>query len=288
MAETARLNIYDEIDANRRRTFFFILGFILFIVFLGWVIGYALDEPYLFPAIAFVIAAVSAGVSYYYSDRMVLALSRAHPDVFNILLQILEDGRLTDSKGHQVDFKNTVIIMTSNIGQRLIMEKGAIGFMAREDREATYDKIKETVMTAMKKGFKPEFLNRIDEIIVFHPLTDKELSEIASLIITDVQKQVRNQEMELEITDAAKAIIVKEGYEPKYGARPLRRAIQRLIENPLSNQIIEQTFKPKDKIRADAKDDKIVFEKIGQIGAVAEAKPEKPAKKPSGGKSKKK
>jgi ATP-dependent Clp protease ATP-binding subunit ClpC len=207
-----------------------------------------------------------------YSVILFDEVEKAHPDVFNILLQMLEDGRLTDSKGHAVDFKNTVIIMTSNIGQKMIVSQGPIGFMAREDREATYDKIKETVLDAMKREFRPEFLNRIDEIIVFHPLSDEELKKIASLMVNDVQKQVKHQEMELEVADAAKEVIVKEGYEPQFGARPLRRAVQRLIENPLSNQMIEGKFKPGDKIKADAKEGKIFFEKIGSLKAQAQGK----------------
>ncbi|MBU0501910.1 MAG: AAA family ATPase, partial [Candidatus Margulisbacteria bacterium] len=200
-----------------------------------------------------------------YSVILFDEIEKAHPDVFNTLLQMLDDGRLTDAKGRVVDFKNTVLIMTSNVGQRMIVEQGAIGFMPREDREATYDKMKDTVMESMKREFRPEFLNRIDEIIVFHALTDNELKQIASLLISEVQKQVKGQEMELELTEAAKEVIVKEGYEPKFGARPLRRAIQRFIENPLSNLLIDGTFKPGDKIKAEAKDGKIVFEKVGEI-----------------------
>ncbi len=200
-----------------------------------------------------------------YSVILFDEIEKAHPDVFNVLLQMLDDGHLTDSKGHKVDFKNTVIIMTSNIGQQLISSMGAIGFMAQEDREASYDKMKDTVLDAMKKDFRPEFLNRIDEIIVFHALTKDELKEIAVLMIADVKKQMKNQEMNLDITDAAKEIIVKEGFEPKFGARPLRRAVQKLIENPLSNQIIEGKFKPGDKIIADAKDGKIFFEKLVRV-----------------------
>ncbi|MDI6731922.1 MAG: AAA family ATPase [Candidatus Margulisbacteria bacterium] len=203
-----------------------------------------------------------------YSVILFDEIEKAHPDVFNVFLQILDDGRLTDAKGHVVDFKNTVIIMTSNIGQKMIANQGPIGFMAREDREATYDKMKETVLDAMKKEFRPEFLNRIDEIIVFHQLTEAELKQIAGLLISDVQKQVKNQEMELEVTDAAKEVIVKEGFEPKFGARPLRRAVQRLIENPLSNQIIDGKFKPGDKVRADAKDGELCFEKVGTVAKV--------------------
>ena len=198
-----------------------------------------------------------------YSVILFDEIEKAHPDVFNVLLQMLEEGRLTDSKGHQVDFKNTVIILTSNIGQRMIVDQGPMGFMAREDREANYDKMKDTVLDALKKEFRPEFLNRIDETIVFHPLSDKELKEITGLILSDVQKQMKTQEMGLEITDAAKEIVAKEGFEPKFGARPLRRAVQRLIENPLSNDIIEGKFKAGDKVKADVKDGKIVFEKIG-------------------------
>ncbi|MBI5399479.1 ATP-dependent Clp protease ATP-binding subunit [Candidatus Saganbacteria bacterium] len=198
-----------------------------------------------------------------YSVILFDEIEKAHPDVFNVMLQILEDGRLTDSKGHVVDFKNTVIIMTSNIGQKMIAEQGPIGFMAQEDREATYEKMKDTVLDAMKRDFRPEFLNRVDEIIVFHQLTDDELKKIAGLIIGEVQKQMKDREMELEITEAAKALIVKEGYEPKFGARPLRRAVQRLIENPLSNQIIDGTFKAGDKIKTDIKDGKTFFEKVG-------------------------
>jgi len=222
-----------------------------------------------------------------YSVILFDEIEKAHPDVFNVLLQIMEDGRLTDSKGHVVDFKNTVIIMTSNIGQKLIADQGPIGFMAREDREATYDKMKETVLDAMKREFRPEFLNRIDEIIVFHQLTDTELKQIAALMLADVQKQVREQNMDLEVTEAAREIIVKEGFEPKFGARPLRRAVQRLIENPLSNQMIEGKFKPGDRVQADARDGKLFFEKTGSL-VREKPKPPEEKKEPPRKKSRKK
>lgn len=199
-----------------------------------------------------------------YSVVLFDEIEKAHPDVFNVLLQVLDDGRLTDSKGKVVDFKNTVVIMTSNIGQRLIIDRGAIGFMAHEDREADYEKMKDMVLDEMKKEFRPEFLNRVDEIIVFHPLTDAELKEIASLMVADIERQMEDQGMQLVINEDVKAIIVKEGYDPKFGARPLRRAVQKLIENPLSNQIIEGKFKTGDKIAATTVDGKIKFEKIGQ------------------------
>ena len=214
-----------------------------------------------------------------YSVILFDEIEKAHPDVFNILLQLLDEGHLTDSKGHVVDFKNTVIIMTSNVGQKMIISQGAIGFMAREDREATYDKMKDTIMDGMKRTFRPEFLNRVDETIIFHPLNEEELKQIAGLIISDVQKQMKNQNMDLEITEAAKEVIVKEGYEPKFGARPLRRAVQKLIENPLSNKIIECEFKAGDKVRADADGKQLVFTKIGDTGAAPKCiKPEKLAK----------
>jgi ATP-dependent Clp protease ATP-binding subunit ClpC len=209
-----------------------------------------------------------------YSVILFDEIEKAHPDVFNILLQILEDGRLTDSKGHVVDFKNTVVIMTSNIGQREIVQQGPIGFMAREDREANYEKMRDMVLSQMKKEFRPEFLNRIDEIIVFHPLTDNELKEIAGLIISDLQKQVADRKMKLEVSDAVKEKVIKEGYEPKYGARPLRRAVQHLLENPLSNEIIAGKFKDGDTVIADIKEDKVVFEK-----GVSKPAPEESKKK---------
>jgi ATP-dependent Clp protease ATP-binding subunit ClpC len=200
-----------------------------------------------------------------YSVILFDEIEKAHPDVFNILLQILEDGRLTDSKGHIVDFKNTVVIMTTNVGQRMIMQQGAIGFMAKTDREATYEQMKTMVLDEMKKEFRPEFLNRIDEIIVFHPLTDEELKKIASLMISDVQKQVESQDMKLVAGDDIQALIVKEGYDPKFGARPLRRAVQRLIENNLSNEIIAGKFKAGDEITAKVIEGKISFEKTGKV-----------------------
>ncbi|MFA6549393.1 MAG: AAA family ATPase, partial [Candidatus Margulisiibacteriota bacterium] len=207
-----------------------------------------------------------------YSVLLFDEIEKAHPDVFNILLQILEDGRLTDSKGHVVDFKNTIVIMTSNIGQKEIVQQGAIGFMAREDREANYEKMKDTVLSDMKKEFRPEFLNRIDEIIIFHPLSDAELKQIAGIIISDLQKQVMDREIKLDVSDAVKEKVIKEGYEPKYGARPLRRAVQQLLENPLSNDIIAGKFKEGDSIKADVVDDKIAFTSIGRIKP--EVKPE--------------
>jgi len=222
-----------------------------------------------------------------YSVILFDEIEKAHPDVFNILLQILEDGRLTDSKGHIVDFKNTVIIMTSNIGQREIVQQGPIGFMAREDREASYEKMRDMVLGEMKKGFRPEFLNRIDEIIVFHPLTEDELTKIAGLIIFDLQKQVSDRKMKLEVSDAVKERVIKDGYEPKYGARPLRRAVQHLLENPLSNEIIAGKFRDGDTVIADIENDKIIFKPGAKLPEKKPMKEEK-AEPPKDKKTKKK
>ena len=166
--------------------------------------------------------------------------------------------------------------MTSNIGQKEIVQQGAIGFMAREDREATYEKMKDTVLADMKKDFRPEFLNRIDEIIVFHALTENELKEIAKIIISDMQKQVLQREMKLDISEAVKEKVIKDGYDPKFGARPLRRAVQQLLENPLSNEIIAGKFKEGDSIYADVKGNKIFFQKTGSAPAKKEEAKEKP------------
>jgi len=208
-----------------------------------------------------------------YSVILFDEIEKAHPDVFNVLLQVLDDGRLTDSKGKVVDFKNTVIIMTTNIGQRQIIDRSSIGFIAKEDRESDYERMRDTVMDEMKKEFRPEFINRIDEIIVFHPLTDSELKSIATLMTDDIEKQMEEQNMQLVIDDDVKALIVKEGYDPKFGARPLRRALQKLIENPLSNDIIEGKFKNGDKIAAKVVSNKVVFEKAGKA-SVAKKTPE--------------
>jgi ATP-dependent Clp protease ATP-binding subunit ClpC len=205
-----------------------------------------------------------------YSVILFDEIEKAHPDIFNILLQILDDGRLTDSKGKIVDFKNTVIIMTTNIGQREVLSEGPIGFVTSDEAEANYEKMKANVMDAMKREFRPEFLNRIDEIVVFHPLLKEELIKIIDLLVHDVSKNASDKEIYLEVDDKAKELIINEGYDPKFGARPLRRAIQKLIENPLSNDLLEGKFKPGDIVLAKGVDKRIEFEKTGS----------KPVKKP--------
>jgi len=175
-------------------------------------------------------------------------IEKAHPDVFNILLQVLDDGRLTDGQGRTVDFRNTVIIMTSNVGSQFIT-----GFAARgDDDRAAYEEMKRQVTEALRLTFRPEFLNRIDEVIVFHALTDEDLAKIVDLQLADLTRRLAEQDLALELTPAAKALIVREGTDPAYGARPLRRTIQRLVENPLARALIAGEFKPGDRIIVDA------------------------------------
>ncbi len=167
-------------------------------------------------------------------------IEKAHSDVFNILLQILEDGRLTDSQGRTVDFKNTVIIMTSNLGTAELRKK-AIGF-AIDDADVNYDKMREKVVESLKRHFRPEFLNRIDEVIVFHELTQDEVKVIVDLLVARVRTQLESQAVDLALSDAAKTRLAEKGYDPQLGARPLRRAIQRLLEDPLSERVLQREF----------------------------------------------
>jgi len=190
-------------------------------------------------------------------------IEKAHPDVFNILLQILDDGRLTDGHGRTVDFKNSVIIMTSNVGVELIRRDMTIGFAAQRDeaktRKQSYDSMKEKVLGEMKKTFRPEFLNRIDEIIVFHELTEDQLRNIVDLLIKDLQGRLADRKLVVELTERAKSWLVKVGYDPQYGARPLRRAIERYVENPLSTKLLRGEYSPGDTIIVDLGDDGLTF-----------------------------
>ena len=185
-----------------------------------------------------------------YSIILFDEIEKAHPDVLNILLQILDDGRLTDSHGRVVDFKNTVIIMTSNLGARQITEKKTLGFssISEDEKVKEYENIKKEVMAEVKKEFKPEFINRIDEIIVFHKLTDEEIRKIAEIMLKQVQKRLEEKEIVVEIDEKAKDLIIKEGTDAKYGARPLKRAIQALLEDKIAEEIIEGKIINKAKI----------------------------------------
>ena len=176
-----------------------------------------------------------------YSVILLDEIEKAHPDVFNILLQVLEDGRLTDSKGRTVDFRNTVLIMTSNVGAEALKRNKYVGFNI-QDGEQDYKDMKGKVMEELKKAFRPEFLNRIDEIIVFHALERKHLNEIVTLLSDQLIKRLKEQNISLELTEAAKEKISQEGYDPEYGARPLRRAIQKHIEDRLSEELLKGTL----------------------------------------------
>ncbi len=180
-------------------------------------------------------------------------IEKAHPDVFNALLQILEDGRLTDSQGRSVDFKNTVIIMTSNLGTA-DLGKASVGF-AKTSEAVTYEKMKLKVNDALKQHFRPEFLNRIDDVIVFHELTKDEITEIIDLMIKRVRTSLESQGLAIELTQAAKYYVVEKGYDPTMGARPLRRALQRLVEDPLSEKILWKEFRAGETIIVDIEDD---------------------------------
>ena len=206
-------------------------------------------------------------------------IEKAHPDVFNILLQVLEDGRLTDSQGRIVDFKNVVITMTSNIGVAGLAPDTEMGFRKQKDEgssDAKYERMKTKIMEEVKKVFKPEFLNRLDESVVFHALSEQEVKQIVDLMLSRVAKEVEAQDRKMIATEAAKELLAKEGFDPQFGARPLRRAIQRRVEDPLAEDFIRNRFKEHDTVIIDAKDGNIVFRSQEEDAAVP-AKPEKKA-----------
>jgi ATP-dependent Clp protease ATP-binding subunit ClpC len=190
-------------------------------------------------------------------------IEKAHPDVFNSLLQLLDDGRLTDGHGRTVDFKNTVVIMTSNTGVELIKRESALGFAikteASKSRKQRYDAMKEKVMNEVKRTFRPEFINRIDEIIVFHELNKEQLRSIIDLMLNDVQQRLSERKLAIEVTDKAKTWLAKVGYDPTYGARPLRRAIEQHLENPLSSKLLRGEFGEGDTVTVSLKGEGLAF-----------------------------
>lgn len=194
-----------------------------------------------------------------YSVILFDEIEKAHPDVMNMLLQILEDGRLTDSQGRTVNFKNTVIIMTSNIGARLITEKKSLGFTnsAEEDEAKEYEDIKKNVMAELKKQLRPEFINRIDDIIVFHKLNDEEINSIIDLLLKNVEQRLVEQGLNIKIDKSVKELIAKKGVDKEFGARPLRRAIQNIVEDKLAEEILDGNIKPGLEAKLVAKDDKV-------------------------------
>jgi ATP-dependent Clp protease ATP-binding subunit ClpC len=187
-----------------------------------------------------------------YSVLLFDEIEKAHPDVFNILLQILDDGRLTDAQGRTVDFKHSVVIMTSNLGAHMIQDA------ARTDIE--YDELKEQLMDVLRQSFRPEFINRIDEIIIFRALTAEQLAEITRLLLDRLARRLHAQHIEVEFTDAAVAFLAQEGFDPEYGARPLRRTIQRLVENELSRMVLSGELNPGDKVVVDESAGELRFE----------------------------
>jgi ATP-dependent Clp protease ATP-binding subunit ClpC len=199
-----------------------------------------------------------------YSVILLDEIEKAHPDVFNMLLQILEDGKLTDAKGRTVDFRNTIIIMTSNVGAALLNREAAIGFMQSTDKNKVaqneYDRMKDKVLGELKNTFKPEFINRIDAIIVFHSLRQEHVRQIVDLLLNRVRVQLTEQQIELVVPEDAKDFLVTKGYDPQYGARPLRRTIQNLIEDPLAEYLLQGKFQPGDVVQAVTKDGTIVLE----------------------------
>jgi ATP-dependent Clp protease ATP-binding subunit ClpC len=197
-----------------------------------------------------------------YSVILFDEVEKAHPDVFNVLLQILDDGRLTDSKGRVVDFKNTVIIMTSNVGATTIKKQNVLGFaIASEEEKEEYEKMKETILEELKRTFRPEFLNRIDEVIVFHALKEDDVKEIVEIMIKDLEKRMKKLNINIKVTDGTINYISDKGFDPIYGARPLERTITKMIEDQLAEEILKGSVSKDDNILIDFKNDKLVFDK---------------------------
>lgn len=195
-----------------------------------------------------------------YSVVLLDEIEKAHPDVFNVLLQILDDGRLTDGKGRTVDFKNTVVIMTSNVGVSTIKKQGVLGFKATtNEREDAYERMKSNVLEELRRTFRPEFLNRVDEIIVFHQLEEEHLKQIVELMLKSLLGRIKEMNIDVEVTDDAKLLLVKKGYDQAYGARPLRRAIQKMVEDQLSEEMLKGNVKPGGSVLIDTEEDKLVF-----------------------------
>jgi ATP-dependent Clp protease ATP-binding subunit ClpC len=203
-------------------------------------------------------------------------IEKAHPDVFNILLQIFDDGHLTDAKGRRVDFRNSIIIMTSNVGAELIRKGSAIGFTSQSNEakswQENYDKMKEKLLSELKKTFRPEFLNRIDGVIVFHSLTKEHIRNIVDLMLASVIQQLAEKEIKLEVTDIAKDLLGEKGYDEVFGARPLRRVIQNMVEDKLSEDLLRGKFQPGDTIVVDVEEGDIVVHPALVVALLGEDK----------------
>jgi ATP-dependent Clp protease ATP-binding subunit ClpC len=187
-------------------------------------------------------------------------IEKAHPDVFNMLLQVLEEGRLTDSLGRKVDFRNVLLIMTSNIGADLLRQSGSIGFKS-QDAAWDYKEMKQRLLDEVKKTFKPEFINRVDEIVVFQKLTREGLEKIIDIELDGLRKRLAERDIEIQLDQKAKDFLIAKGFDPMYGARPLKRTLQRYLEDPIAEELIQRNIKANDIVRVTAKDDEhLVFE----------------------------
>ena len=208
-----------------------------------------------------------------YSAILLDEIEKAHPDVFNILLQVFDDGHLTDAKGRRVDFRNTIIVMTSNIGAELIKRDTTLGFAVKTDdaldQQKSYERMKDKVLGEMKKFFRPEFLNRIDGVVVFHGLNKEHIRQIVDLMLREVWKELVEKTIKLEVTEAAKNLIGEKGYDPVFGARPLRRTIQDMLEDPLSEALLRGDFQAGDTVLVDCEDDKIVIRTLAMAQSPA-------------------
>jgi len=200
-------------------------------------------------------------------------IEKAHPDVFNTLLQIMEEGHITDSFGRKIDFRNVVLILTTNIGAELIKSGGGFGF-SRRDEETTYDKMKDLLHKEVERHFRPEFINRLDDVIVFKTLSRKDLDTIVDYELRKVRERLAEHHLELELTDDAKEFLIDKGYNPDFGARPLRRAIEHHIEDPISEDILRGNYRKKTKIMVTLKKgttsdekDHLYFEGTGEVPA---------------------
>lgn len=196
-----------------------------------------------------------------YSVILFDEIEKAHRDVFNILLQVMEDGILTDSQGRRVDFCNSVLIMTSNVGSELITDRGTLGFSDQEvDSEESYQEMKGRVMGQVRKVFRPEFLNRLDDVIVFHQLSREQVRQVAELMLGELKGRLREEHaITFTLDESASELLIEKGYDPKYGARPMRRTIERLIENPISELILQGTFEHGSAVVASADGEEIQF-----------------------------
>jgi ATP-dependent Clp protease ATP-binding subunit ClpC len=208
-----------------------------------------------------------------YSAILLDEIEKAHPDVFNILLQIFDDGHLTDSRGRKVDFRNTIIVMTSNIGAELIRKRSTLGFSPQGDdaktQQKSYENMKDRLLDELKKTFRPEFLNRIDGVVVFHALTKEQIRQIVDLMLSVVAKQLAERSIKLEVTEAAKDLIGDKGYDEVFGARPLRRVIQNLIEDKLSDSLLRGNLREGDTAVVDREGDDVVVHSGTAVGAMA-------------------